>query len=144
MKGSLHYDVRLDQVQRTIKERDIRAFYVYLFERIKEESRSLDDDLPSDWPGDAIVDILVHKAVPLFIFASTITRLLFMRGHLRLILTQSSKERSAASMTLISLASVVWCHAITMINARHDSNITKPCWGDSHSLRPTVRFGALT
>jgi hypothetical protein len=94
MTGSLHHDVRLEEAQQTTIESDIRAFYVDEFEKIKEGSRALDDELPIDWPGDESVDILVRRAVPLFIFAFTISRFLWgsPRDHLRLILGQSPEK----------------------------------------------------
>jgi hypothetical protein len=92
MTGSLHRDVRLEQAQKTTIERDIRAFFVDQFEEIKQKSESLDDELPTDWPGEGNICILVQKAVPLFIFAFTITRFLSSdpRNRLHLILSQGS------------------------------------------------------
>jgi hypothetical protein len=94
MTGSLHHDVRLEKAQQTTIAGDIRAFYVNEFGKIREDSMSRDDELPVDWPGDDSVDILVQRAVPLFIFAFTIC--LFLkddpRNRLHVILGQSSEN----------------------------------------------------
>ncbi|KAI7081261.1 hypothetical protein KC356_g9235 [Hortaea werneckii] len=94
MTGKLHHDVRLEEAQQTTIESDIRAFYVDEFEKIRKDSRTRDDDLPIDWPGDESVDVLVRRAVPLFIFAFTISRFLAgePRNRLRLILDQSPEK----------------------------------------------------
>lgn len=94
MTGSLHHDVRLEEAQQTTIEGDIRAFYVDEFGKIREDSRMRDDELPIDWPGDESVNVLVRRAVPLFIFAFTISRFLAgdPRDRLRLILGQSTEK----------------------------------------------------
>ncbi|KAI6813582.1 hypothetical protein KC342_g16756 [Hortaea werneckii] len=58
MTGKLHHDVCLEEAQQTTIESDIRAFYVDEFEKIRKDSRTRDDDLPIDWPGDESVDVL--------------------------------------------------------------------------------------
>lgn len=94
MTRSLYHVIRLEEAQQTTIGRDIRAFYLDQFDKIREESRSLDDELPDNWPGDENVDILVRRAVPLFIFAFTISRFLFgdPRKRLHLLLSQRPKK----------------------------------------------------
>ena len=58
-------------------EHDIEAFLKYEFTRIRDHyDRILPEDLslPSDWPGQKNIQILVQMAVPLFIFAATVCR----------------------------------------------------------------------
>lgn len=74
MSGDLHHDIRLEEAQASHIEHDIRVFYEHQFIRIRRESLLCDDDLPVDWPGEKITCALVDRALPLFIFAFTVSR----------------------------------------------------------------------
>jgi hypothetical protein len=72
-----YQDVALEQIEEPVIEHDISVLLGYELARIREEynSQALDDlQLPSDWPGKHIIQILVRMAVPLFIFAATVCR----------------------------------------------------------------------
>lgn len=72
-----YQDIILHKIPHHIIEHDIAAFLEYeLAEIMKEYDDSVGQDrqLPSDWPGQATVKVLVDMAVPLFIFAATICR----------------------------------------------------------------------
>lgn len=68
----------LHQIPKTVIEHDISAFLEYELARIREDyNNSVEEQdrmLPSEWPGQTVVAILVDMAVPLFIFASTVCR----------------------------------------------------------------------
>ena len=87
ISGDLHDDVRLEKIQETSIAHDIRIFYEHQFSNIREESSLHDDELPADWPGEQSICTLVDQAVPLFIFASTVSR------HIR-----ASPERNLATI----------------------------------------------
>ena len=74
--GSLHHDVKLEEVQATTIDHDIRLFFQHRFRDIVEKDQSANpyEPLPTHWPGDNAIDILVGLAVPLFIFAFTVCR----------------------------------------------------------------------
>ena len=72
-----YQDIILHKIPHHIIEHDIAAVLEYeLAEIMKEYDDSVGQDrqLPSDWPGQATVKVLVDMAVPLFIFAATICR----------------------------------------------------------------------
>jgi hypothetical protein len=99
MSGYLHDDVRLEKVQETSIAHDIRVFYEHQFSKIREESSLRDDELPAHWPGEQNICTLVDQAVPLFIFASTVSRYIYAspQRNLATILRQS-KEMSVPGL----------------------------------------------
>jgi hypothetical protein len=74
ISGDLHHDVRLEEAQEMSIAHDIRVFYEYEFSKIKENSWRQHDDLPVEWPGEHNFRLLVDRAIPLFIFAFTVSR----------------------------------------------------------------------
>ena len=72
----LHHDVKLEEVQATTIDHDIRLFFQHSFKDIVEKDQSANpyEPLPAHWPGDDAIDTLVSLAVPLFIFAFTVCR----------------------------------------------------------------------
>jgi len=74
MSGDLHHDVRLEVAQEISIEHDIRVFYEHQFSEIRKLSLLQDDELPAEWPGEQSTRALVAQAMPLFIFAFTVTR----------------------------------------------------------------------
>ncbi|KAL6406257.1 hypothetical protein AUP68_10427 [Ilyonectria robusta] len=78
VKGT-YQDLVLHEISSGIIEHDISAFFDYELAKIKiEYNSSVPEDrrLPLDWPGEANVQLLVKKAIPLFIFAATVCRFL--------------------------------------------------------------------
>ena len=73
MNGDLHQDIKLEVVQASTIEHEIRTYCRHRLKEIKEEDWSLQtyDPLPADWPGEHNVQMLVDLAVPLFIAAFT-------------------------------------------------------------------------
>jgi hypothetical protein len=55
-------------------EHDIRVFYEHQFSEIRKSSLLQDDELPAEWPGEQSTRALVVQAMPLFIFAFTVSR----------------------------------------------------------------------
>jgi hypothetical protein len=74
MDGDLHHDIRLEEAQKMSIAHDIHVFYEHQFAKIRRESLLHDDALPSKWPGEQSTRTLVDQAVPLFIFAFTVSR----------------------------------------------------------------------
>jgi len=74
MSGDLHHDVQLEVAQEVSIEHDIRVFYEHQFSEIRKSSSLQDDELPADWPGEQSTRVLVVQAMPLFIFAFTVSR----------------------------------------------------------------------
>lgn len=74
MSRDLHHDVRLEEAQETSIAHDIRLFYEHQFAEIRKLSSLHDDELPAEWPGEQSSRALVDQAVPLFIFAFTVSR----------------------------------------------------------------------
>ncbi|TIA28019.1 hypothetical protein D6C78_10939, partial [Aureobasidium pullulans] len=72
----------LDELSKDTVDQDIRAF----FESNFVEVRSKHGALPTAWPGDLTVDLLVQRAGALFIYAATVCRFLMEDERL-------SKER---------------------------------------------------
>ncbi|KAF2183679.1 hypothetical protein K469DRAFT_634847 [Zopfia rhizophila CBS 207.26] len=76
IKGK-YQDLVLHQIPKPVIEHDIAAYLEYELARIKNDyNNSVGQNrwLPSDWPGQTIVNVLVDMAVPLFIFAATLCR----------------------------------------------------------------------
>ena len=95
MSGHLHHDIRLEEAQKTSIAHDIRVFYDHEFSKIKHDSWMRHDELPSDWPAERDVQSLVNQAIPLFIFAFTVSRYIAEAdpyGRLELMLQQSSNK----------------------------------------------------
>ncbi|MCJ1312839.1 hypothetical protein MMC25_006515, partial [Agyrium rufum] len=77
MLDGIHKDVILHDVPKTVIRHDIMAFLRDEFSKIREDHNSdisLESILPSDWPGDEILQKLAEKSIPLFIVAATICR----------------------------------------------------------------------
>ncbi|KAK6495981.1 hypothetical protein TWF481_003026 [Arthrobotrys musiformis] len=70
MAGIIHFDLALHEVSRAIVDHDISVFFKTHFKEIRDISESV----PTDWPGNEIIDILVRKAGGLFIYAATVCR----------------------------------------------------------------------
>jgi hypothetical protein len=92
MSGDLHHDIRLEEAQELSIAHDIRVFYEHEFSKIKKDSWEQHDELPAEWPTEPDVQSLVTQAIPLFIFAFTVSRYIAEvdpRGRLDLMLRQS-------------------------------------------------------
>lgn len=76
MSEPLHHDIKLEEVQATTIEHDIRIFLKDECAKIrrKQEIRNPYDALPADWPDGGSIEALVKLAVPLFIAAVTLCR----------------------------------------------------------------------
>ncbi|KAK0276049.1 hypothetical protein LTR91_002398 [Friedmanniomyces endolithicus] len=95
VRGDLHHDVRLEDVEQTTIERDIRIFYELQFSQIKEDNLLYDDKISAEWPGDSTIASLVDLAKPLFIVAFTVSRYIAEAdptGRLDKMLRQNSNE----------------------------------------------------
>nr|XP_001401751.2 NACHT and WD40 domain protein [Aspergillus niger CBS 513.88] len=66
-----HKDVALHEIERCTVERDMAVFFEDRLSRIRKK-RKLEDT----WPGEIKTQALVDMAMPLFIFAATVCRLL--------------------------------------------------------------------
>ncbi|KAH7122204.1 hypothetical protein B0J13DRAFT_612415 [Dactylonectria estremocensis] len=78
VKGT-YQDLVLHEISSGIIEHDISVFFDHELAKIKIEYNSSvpeDRQLPLDWPGKASIQLLVKKAIPLFIFAATVCRFL--------------------------------------------------------------------
>ncbi|CAI7609840.1 unnamed protein product, partial [Penicillium glandicola] len=64
-----HQDLVLHEIEKPVIEHDISLYFKDQFLRLKQRR-----SLPPDWPGAAATKILIDKAVPLFIAATTICR----------------------------------------------------------------------
>jgi hypothetical protein len=92
MSGDLHHDIRLEEAQELSIAHDIRVFYEHEFSKIKKDSWMQHDELPAEWPAEPDIQSLVTQAIPLFIFAFTVSRYIAEvdpRGRLDLMLRQS-------------------------------------------------------
>jgi hypothetical protein len=91
ISGELHHDVRLEEAQKLSIEHDIRVFYENQFFMMRVDSLYHDDELSTNWPGVQSMRTLVEQAVPLFIFAFTVSRFISAdpRRNLATILRQS-------------------------------------------------------
>ncbi|KAK1813872.1 hypothetical protein LTR12_011704, partial [Friedmanniomyces endolithicus] len=95
VRGDLHHDVRLEDVEQTTIERDIRIFYELQFSQIKEDNLLYDDKISAEWPGKSTIASLVDRAKPLFIVAFTVSRYIAEAdptGRLDKMLRQDSNE----------------------------------------------------
>jgi hypothetical protein len=74
-----YQDLVLHEIPRPVIEDDITVFLDDKLRKIRHDHNGLCHDgrqLPPDWPGSSIVQDLVKMAVPLFIFAATVCRLI--------------------------------------------------------------------
>ncbi|KAH6869895.1 hypothetical protein B0T10DRAFT_377366, partial [Thelonectria olida] len=79
-----YQDLILHEIPPNIIEHDITTFLEHELIRIKTEynlSVSAERRLPSDWPGENNIRVLVKMAIPLFIFAATTCRFLADRRY---------------------------------------------------------------
>jgi hypothetical protein len=77
MSSGLHQDVVLQDMPPATIEHDIWAFLKGELARIKDDyncSHHPDSWLAQDWPGESQIGALTEMAVPLFIFAATVSR----------------------------------------------------------------------
>lgn len=74
LSGDLHHDIQLEEAQKLSIANDIRLFYEDQFAEIRNDSLHHDDELSADWPGERSICTLVEQAMPLFIFAFTVSR----------------------------------------------------------------------
>lgn len=77
IKGT-YEDLVLHEIPAPTIEHDITVFLRHKLNLIKKVSDQCQEELklPEDWPGEAAMQKLVIMAIPLFIFASTICRLI--------------------------------------------------------------------
>ena len=73
-----YQDIILHEVQRSNIETDIDIYLTHHFQQLREDRSTLPfiQQLAPDWPGRDVHRTLVQRAVPLFIFAATICRLI--------------------------------------------------------------------
>lgn len=64
-----HQDLVLHEIPKPVIEHDIQLYLKDRFSHLREEQ-----SFPSDWPGEETIKILVERAVPLFIAATTLYR----------------------------------------------------------------------
>jgi hypothetical protein len=99
MSGDMHHDVRLEEAQQATIARDIRIYYEHQFQEIKRNSWQHYDDIPAEWPGEHSIQSLVIQAVPLFIFAFTVTRYIAFDPLRRLhLMLQQSHNKSLGGL----------------------------------------------
>ena len=79
MPAMVHYDLVLHDVCRTTILHDLSIFFRDELGKIRAEFEAEFGKLPFDWPGDDIINSLVHKADGLFIYAATVCR--FIRSN---------------------------------------------------------------
>lgn len=70
-----HRPLRLHDIERTVVREDIK-----LYLRFKLGEVALTHGIPGPWPSPEDLEILVEKAGPLFVYASTIVRFIAMRS----------------------------------------------------------------
>ena len=70
MPEILHHDLALHKISRTTLDRDISIFFRDKFREIRDDF----GNLPTDWPGDQKIRLLVKQADGLFIYAATMCR----------------------------------------------------------------------
>jgi hypothetical protein len=66
----VHRDLILDDISRPIVDAYIRLFFDHCFRVIRRMARGL----PANWPSEQDIDVLVHRAGGLFIYAATTCR----------------------------------------------------------------------
>jgi hypothetical protein len=88
----VYRDIRLEEAQELSIAHNIRVFYEHEFSKIRKDSWMQHDELPAERPAEPDVQSLVSQAIPLFIFAFTVSRYIAEvdpRGRLDLMLRQS-------------------------------------------------------
>jgi WD40 repeat protein len=74
-----HKDVALHTIPEPVVEHDLSVYLVHQLTHIRDEYNRMAPEefhLPRDWPPTSEIQKLVNMAVPLFIFAATVCRLL--------------------------------------------------------------------
>lgn len=81
MSAHAHQDVILQDIPKVTIAGDISSFLKAKFKKIRDNYNDLhpDSSLPQDWPSDQCIQALAEMAVPLFIFAATVSR--FVGDH---------------------------------------------------------------
>jgi hypothetical protein len=77
MSADAHQDVILQDIPKATIEHDISSFLKAEFKKIRDDynySHPAESSLPQDWPGEQSFRALSEMAVPLFIFAATVSR----------------------------------------------------------------------
>ncbi|KAH0014419.1 hypothetical protein KCU78_g8679, partial [Aureobasidium melanogenum] len=87
----VHRDLILDDIARHTIDADIRSFFDHRFSVVRRMARGL----PTNWPGEKDMDVLVHRAGGLFIYAATTCRYVLegrrlAKGRLDIILKASN------------------------------------------------------
>ena len=81
MSAHAHQDVILQDIPKVTIAGDISSFLKAEFKKIRDNYNDLhpDSSLPQDWPSEQCIQALAEMAVPLFIFAATVSR--FVGDH---------------------------------------------------------------
>ena len=81
MSADAHQDVILQDIPKVTIAGDILSFLKAEFKKIRDDYNDShpDSPLPQDWPGGQCIQALSEMAVPLFIFAATVSR--FVGDH---------------------------------------------------------------
>jgi hypothetical protein len=77
MSADAHQDVILQDIPKATIEHDMSSFLKAEFKKIRDDynhSHPAEPSLPQDWPGEQSIRALSEMAVPLFIFAATVSR----------------------------------------------------------------------
>jgi hypothetical protein len=76
VSGTAYQNLILHEIPRSTIEHDITAVLKHELKKTQEnhDSRNPGSPLPSGWPGEKAIHILVEMAIPLFIFAATVSR----------------------------------------------------------------------
>ncbi|KAK0955788.1 hypothetical protein LTR91_022693 [Friedmanniomyces endolithicus] len=74
MTEDLHHDVRLEEAQEITIARDIGLLYEHQFSEIQRKNHLYHCEIRAEWPSEDDVRRVVERAIPLFIFAFTISR----------------------------------------------------------------------
>ncbi|KAK1242827.1 hypothetical protein MKX08_005639, partial [Trichoderma sp. CBMAI-0020] len=112
-------------------EHDITVFLRQKLDSIKRKSDHFPEGpkLPQDWPGEAAIQNLVMMAIPLFIFASTICRLIVASASydetVRIWSTETGKCEQVLQGHSSSVNSVVFSHDSELVASASDDNTTR-------------------
>jgi hypothetical protein len=77
MSAGAHQDVILQDITKNTIKDDISSFLKAEFQKIRDDYNNLrpeESSLPEGWPGEHNIEALSKMAVPLFIFAATVSR----------------------------------------------------------------------
>jgi cytidylate kinase len=72
--GTAYQDLILQTVSADIMRKDLKTFFQARVAAIRDRYNAQEERIPSDWPTEEQVEILVRVSFPLFIAASTICR----------------------------------------------------------------------